>query len=281
MSRPFMRNVVDALLPDGAIWQPAYGGGFDRLLDGVAENKQAVLDDLGSLAHIRDPLRCPIELLPDLEREFGVTANNALTEKERRMAVAIIRYKRVTLPTAQKLQRVLDMAGFGQGGYGLVVTPNASPATDPFPIVDSAYFLTAHEFPSIFCAGNTDVAFAGCGGGYYLVSGDHYMTRQLYPQAGQICARAFDGSDEQSGRECAGFHEESVITNEAAQYKSPPEPYRGLIFFVGGTVMRNDNGSIANVAVVSVPATRKQELHRLILRIVPMGVWAAMMVRYF
>ena len=268
-------------MPDGSIWQPSHGGGFDRLLDGVAENKQAVLGDLGGLAHIRDPLRCPVELLPDLEREFGVTANIALTERERRMAVAIIRYKRVTLPTTQKLQRVLDMAGFGSGGYGLTVTPNASPPTDPFPIVGMSCNLTAHGFPSIFCAGNTDVAFAGYGGGYYLVSGDHFMARQLYPQAGQICARVFDGSDYMSGRERAGYHEDFAITNEAAQHKTPPEAYWPLIFFVGGTVTRNGDGSIGSVAMVSVPATRRQELHRLVLRVAPMGIWAAMMVGYF
>jgi hypothetical protein len=105
------------------------------------------------------------------------------------------------------------------------------------------------------------------------------MTRQLYPQAGQICARAFDGSDYMSGRESAGFFEKTV--DEIAVYYSPPKPYWSLIFFVGGDVTRNDDGSIANVAVVSVPAARRQELHRLILRIAPMGIWAAMMVKYF
>jgi hypothetical protein len=228
-------------MPDGSIWQPAYGGDFDRLLDGMAENKQAVLDDIASLAHIRDPLRCPVELLPDLEREFGTTTNNVFTEKERRMAVAIIRYKRVALPTAQKLQRALDMAGFGCGGYNLIVTPNSPPA-DPSLQLNSFYSLSAHEFPSIFCAGNA-VAFAASGGGYYL--------------------------------------KEDLFINETSQYTSPPEAYWPLIFFVGGNVMRNDYGRIANIATVSVPATRRQELHRLILRVVPMGIWAAMLVKYF
>jgi hypothetical protein len=193
-----MRGVIDALMPQGAIWNPAYGGDFDRLLDGVAQNKQDTLDDLSSLAHIRDPYNCPIELLPDLEREYGISPDNALTEKERRLSLAAVRYKRRSLGTAQKLQRTLDIAGFGYGGYGLIVTPNASPATDPSTMVDASYVMTAHEFPSVFCAGNTDVAYAGFGGGYYLVSGDYFTTRPLYLQAGQICARAFDGSDERS-----------------------------------------------------------------------------------
>jgi hypothetical protein len=114
--------------------------------------------------------------------------------------------------------------GFGYGGYGLIVIPNASPA-DPFPIVESFYVMTAHEFPSIFCAGNTDVAycgFGGFGGGYYLVSGDYFTTCPLYPQTGQICARAFDGSDPQSGLECAGHYSETVTTDETIKIKTPP-----------------------------------------------------------
>jgi hypothetical protein len=273
-----MRQVVDALLPDGAIWNPVYGGDFDRLLDGAAQNKQDTLDDLAGLAYIRNPYRCPIELLSDLEREYGISPDNALTEKERRLSLAAVRYKRRSLGTAQKLQRALDMAGFGYGGYWLIVTPNASPATDPSTMVDASYVMT---FPSIFCAGNTDVAYAGFGGGYYLVSGDYFTTRPLYPQAGQICARAFDGSDERSGLECAGHYNETVTTDETLAYKTPPPEYWGLIFFVGGSVARNPDGRIASVANVDVPAGRRQELHRLILRVKPLGVWAAMIVRYF
>ena len=280
MSRPFMRQVVDSLLPKGAIWKPAADGDFDNLLDGVAENQQAVFNDLGSLEHIRDPYRCPAALLPDLEREFGIMPNNALTEKERRRSLAVVRYRQKILATAQKLQWALDMAGFGSGGYGLRVTPN-SPTSDPTLIVDGAYAMTAHEFPSIFCAGNTTVAYCGYGGGYYLVAGDYYASRPIYPQAGEVCARAFDGSDPQSGRECCGYYEKEEVSNIEAEHRTPPEPYWPLVFFVGRAVTRNPDGRIVGVATVDIPAIRRQELHRLILRIKPMGVWAAMMVRYF
>jgi len=287
MPRTFMREALNALLPEGAAWRPASGGDYDRLLDGAARNKQDVFDGLSALARIRDPYNCPIELLPDLEREFGVSPNNALTEKERRRSLASIRYKSLGLATAQKLQRALDMAGFGYGGYGLIVTPNSSPATDPYPIIEANFVMTAHEFPSVFCAGNTDVAFASGGGGaggggYYLVDCDFFTSSPLYPQAGQVCARAFDGSDWRSGFECAGFNGDMRTTDEMLlNYKTPPEPYWPLIFFVGGMVTRNPNGRIANIASVTVPAERRQELHRMILRIKPVGIWAAMMVRYF
>jgi hypothetical protein len=49
---------------------------------------------------------------------------------------------------------------------------------------------------------------------------------------------------------------------------------------VGGSVARNPDGRIASVASVDVPVGRRQELHRLILRVKPLGIWAAMIVRY-
>jgi hypothetical protein len=271
---------MDALLPDGAVWKPAYGGDYDKLLDGIAQNEQNVFDDLGSLANVRNPYKCPIELLPDLEREYGISPNNALTEKERRASLAAVRYKRGGLATAAKLQRVLDLAGFGYGGYGLIVTPNASPPANPEPIVEANYVLTAHEFPSVYCAGNSRAFAGGGGGGYYLVMGDYKTAQPLYPQAGRICARAFDGGDYRSGLECAGYYDEMLEIDENLKYKSPPEPYWSLVFFVGGAVTRNPDGRIATVATVNIPQSRKQELHRLVLRIKPEGTWAAMMVRY-
>jgi hypothetical protein len=278
MPDTYMRGVIGALLPDGAVWKPAWKGYFDRLLDGAGDNSQAVMDDLEKLAYVRNPYKVEAELLPDLEREFGVTANPALTGKDRRESLAAIRYKVNSLATIAKLQRALDKSGFGTGGYGLVVTPNSSPAADPTNITDVSYALTAHDFPSIYCAGNA-VAYAGYGGGYYLVNGDHPILRPVYPQAGMICARAFDGSDSQSGKECAGYYDGYM--DMAVKYTTPADPkYWSMIFFVGGAVTRNPDGSIASVASVTVPAVRRQELHRLILRIKPVGIWAAMMINF-
>ncbi|MFP3041903.1 hypothetical protein LQZ19_08780 [Treponema primitia] len=278
MSTTFARSVTDALMPRGIAWKPAYKGWLDRLLDGAAANTQAVMDDLEKLAYVRNPYYCPAELLSDLEREFGVIANPMLSEKDRREALAAVRYKRASLGTAPKLQMALDKAGFGQGGYGLVVTQNESPAINPGPLVDTSYSLTAHDFPSAACAGN-ETAHAGYGGGYYLVNGDRRIFRPLYPQAGQICARAFDGSDELSGKQCAGYYTKYIDIETT--WPTPDNPiYWPLIFFVGGRVTRNEDGSIASVPVVAVPQNRRQELHRLILRVKPLGIWAAMLCRF-
>ena len=241
MTRLFMRRVIDALMPKGAIWRPVKGGDFDRLLDGVAKNKQVVLGDLENLAHVRNPLRCPIGILQDLEREYGVTTNVALTEKERRMSLAVIRYKRIVLATTDKLQFALNKAGFGLGGYGLTVTRNSSPVQDPERI-GVGYILTAHGFPSVYCAGNTDVAYCG------------YFAERYYLSSGDSC-------------------DEDLVT--------PPKAYWSSVFFVGGQVSRANDGQIINISPVNIPSARKQELHRLILRIKPLGIWVGMIVRYF
>jgi hypothetical protein len=202
-----------------------------------------------------------------------------LTVADRRKNVALLRYKRRGMATVAKLQAALDKAGFGAGGYGLIVTPNSSPATEPAAIVDASYQLTAHEIGdgSGACAGNAN-AYAGQRGGYYLVNGDSYVLSPAYPQAGQICARAFDGSDSKSGEECAGRY--TAYTLYENEYASPGAALWSLIFFVGGTVSRNSNGSISAVSAVQIPAARRQELHRLILRIKPVAMWAAMIIQY-
>jgi hypothetical protein len=274
-------------MPQGSAWSPAYEGFLDRILDAVADNGEAVRKALEKLSYIRNPYLCPIELLPDLEREFGIGGNEGLAEKDRREALAAVRYKIASLATVAKLQRYLDKAGFGRGGYGLIVTNNGSPAVNPIqePGVEYSHRLSAHEFPSVYAAG-TAIAFAGMqaafigqGGVYYLVNRVQLTSRPLYPQAGQICARAFDGSDEQSGRECAGYYK--VYHDVAQKYTATDNPlYWPFAFFVGGEVDRNPDGSIAYVHVVTVPASRREELHKLILRIKPLGTWAAMMISY-
>jgi hypothetical protein len=272
-----MRRTVDGLMPRGAIFHPAPGGDLDHLLDGIADNAEAALDDFEFVAHLRDPAKVPLSLLPDLEREFGITPDSALSESDRRKNLAVLRYKKHKLTSVARLQDALDRAGFGVGGFGLIVTPNASPATDPGSIVDNAYQLTAHAIGEGMSAGNAN-AYAAKRGGYYLVNGDKYTLEPVYPQAGEICARAFNGSDALSGEGCAGHY--NSYTQYSNEHATLPEGYWPLIFFLGGTVARNMNGSIAAVSTICIPSHRRQELHRLVLRYKPLGMWAAMIVQY-
>ena len=278
-ARSLMRLSNDALMPPGAIWRPTAGGKLDALHDGLADNGQTVHDNLAQLAYLRNPYRCPLEFLSDLEREYGIPPTTSLSEADRRAQVAAVKYKRSRLATAARLQRALDLAGFGAGGYGLIVTPNSSPPADPAAIVTASYQLTAHAMgDGSGSVAGTAGAYAAQRAGYYLVNGDTYVLTPNYPGAGQICARAFDGSDSLSGQQSAGYY--SSYTQFTNPYASPAQAYWPLIFFVGGVVTRNGDGSIASIARVTIPARRRQDLHRIILQNKPLGIWAGMCVQF-
>jgi hypothetical protein len=268
-----MRAVFDALLPSGPAWEPAPGGKYDRLLDGFADNAQAVLDDLESLAYIRNPRRVPKELLADLEREYGVNPDDSIPDGDRRAGLGTVVYRRRASSLVRELQSVLDKAGFGLDGYGLKVTPNSAPAIDPNHIVAEHITLTAHEFPSVYAA-DTFIAYAGERGGYYLVNGDRFNSRPIYPGAGTgMAARDFPS------RSCAGYYE-GYAGYENEYTADIPPAYWPFVFFIGGAVTRNENGSVASVATVTVPVGRRQELHRLILRVKPLHSWVGLLAAY-
>jgi hypothetical protein len=242
-------------------------------MEGAAGNAQEILDALEQLSFIRNPLKVPKELLPDLEREYGVSPDGTVPEDDRRGELSLARYKGASGSLVRNLQAVLDKGGFGANGYGLIVTPNGTPAADPGPVVAERIVLTAHEFPSAYAAG-TSIAYAGERGGYYLVYGDRFNHRPVYPAAGRgMAALDFPSAS------CAGYFEDYIgYENE---YTAPiPKDYWPFVFFVGGEVTRNSDGSIASVGMVAVPIGRRQELHRLILRAKPPHSWAGMVVTY-
>jgi hypothetical protein len=267
-----MRSVHDALMPTGPAWEPSPGGKYDRLLDGFADNAQAVLDGLESLAYVRNPRKVPKELLPDLEREYGITPDDTIPDEDRKGGLAVTVKTRPS-SRVRALQEALDKAGFGANGYGLTVTPNGTPASDPLPIVDESFVLTAHEFPSVYAAG-TSIAYAGERGGYYLVNGDRFNHRPVYPGAGTgMVARDFPS------KSCAGYYE--GYTGYENEYTAPiPQAYWPFVFFLGGSVTRNADGSIASVEYITVPIGRRQELHRIILRVKPLHTFAGMCIVY-
>ena len=273
MANSFMRQVHDALMPQGEAWTPAPGGKYDRLLDGFADNAQAVLDDLKSLAYIRNPRKNPLAMLSDLEREYGITPDDRIPESDRREDLAIARYNARPDSLVRALQKTLDKTGFGVNGYGLVATLNGTPAANPWYIIDENFVLVAHEFPSVYAAG-TGVAYAGERGGYYLVNADRFNSRPAYPGAGTgMQAQEFPS------KSCAGYYE--GYAGPENEYTSPiPPEFWPYVFFVGGAVTRNEDGSIASVATITVPLERRQELHKHILRLKPLHSWAAMCVTY-
>ena len=243
MPNVFMRSVINSLMPKGALWSPSIGGNFARLLDGISKNKQTVLDDLACLSHLREPARIPIEMLPILERELGVAAIDMDIEL-RRAILRGIRYKNKSIPTCNKLQHALNVAGFGEGGYGVVVVENENPAINPGDYINPV---------------NNEVSLKKS-------------------QAGSICARNPDGSDWKAWQECAGYNSESNETYN--KYSDPPCEYWPMVFFICAGVTRNEDGNIISISPARVTAVLRQRLNRIVLRIKPEGIWAAMIVDF-
>ena len=254
MSRTHMREVLNAVKPDGAAWNPAYDGDFDRLLNGIAKNYQEAVEKIEKLAYIRDPEKAPLELMGDLEREFGIASDNNKIDKIRRKTLAAIRYKNNQIATDDKLQRALDLAGFGSGGDGVKVVRNESPAIDP-----GDYIGYQNK-------------------NYYLANSDNYSVKLQVAQAGQICARNPNGSDWRSGIESAGYYNEN--DEQYIRHPTPPQEYWPLVFFVCGGAERGEGGMIVSLSQAIVPKSRRQELNRIVLSIKPVAIWAAMLITY-
>ncbi|GHT66401.1 hypothetical protein FACS1894110_10020 [Spirochaetia bacterium] len=255
MSGLFMRQVIDSLMPKGEFWQPAPGSDLDNFLDGFAENEEAVLHAIETLGTLRDPWNIPLELLSDLERDFGVKSETGQNEMFRREYLASMMFKTNSIPSDRKLQLALNLAGFGtSGGYGLRVYRNESPAADPTILID-------------------DVP-----GRYYLVNGDVWVASPVYPQTRSLEDEKLTVAQEPPSKSSAGYYDS--YGEYSSPYTAPAERYWPMVFFVGGLVSRKDDGSISNITPITIPLDRRQELHRIVMRCKSWGSWAGMCVEY-
>jgi hypothetical protein len=272
-----LRKVIDALMPEGVIWDPKIDEGLDQLLDGVAGNAQTVYDFISSAAFIRDPKRTPV--LRDLEHEYGVRPNPVLSEADRREGLIPIVYARKGTGSKDDLQNKLQDAGF----TNLYVTEN-SPRTDP------ARFLNG-GFPAM-CGRAT-----GGFGGKLLVNGALYTSTVDYLHVcGNSKARCGDA------RAMCGTY--SGVTKTEIKYKIPTDSaYWPLIFFVGGEAVQNPvetnstqcgaddsqcgdteaicrdfRGEIKTIEFVNIPPERYGEVVNIILKTKPIHSWCLLLV---
>lgn len=129
-----MRTVLDAELPGGSAWKIKEDGGADLWFDGIADNWQDVKDDLAEAADFRNAARTPI--LDDLEREYGIEKNTALTEAERRERLLAVQTEGPNTGTAEYVQARLRAAGFTD----IYVYQN-DPAVDPANFIGGGYLM--------------------------------------------------------------------------------------------------------------------------------------------
>jgi hypothetical protein len=99
-------------------------GDFYRLLEGMGENWDFVLEELSKIANLRDPKLTTI--LSDLEKEYGIINDDGLTEQERRDQLSAIVYAPKNTGTDTYLQGILRDAGFNVQVH--INSPSVSPA---------------------------------------------------------------------------------------------------------------------------------------------------------
>lgn len=226
----FSREVLNALWPEGAFWQPAQDSDYDNLLEGIAENSEKVRLDMEKLRYLRDPLRTPI--LPDLEKEYAVIPSTGSTEAERRSRLKPVMFRRGEIPTYDLLEDKLVEAGFD------VQVHVNSPRTDPRRYFDQFFQMTAGGLlpgGNDAQAGEPGALCARGGGAELLVNGDFFTQLPNYTalcgEPGVQCGDAYAGS----------FDSVQLIPVE---YNVPSNPgYWPMIFFVGGTALAGAGGT--------------------------------------
>lgn len=168
-----MRSVIDALLPEGAMWVPKDNADLDKLLDGIAENAEEVRSFLAALADIRRPALTSV--LDDLEREFGIVKNENLTDDERRDQIAGIKFSKGGNGSKDFLEDALQAAGFD------VFVHENDPPVDPGGLLDAEEYsvaghnnklsadLATDDWPLVFFVGGS----ATLGGGGEIIELDY------------------------------------------------------------------------------------------------------------
>jgi hypothetical protein len=262
------RDVINALLPDGSAWTPAPNSDYNKLLNGIGDNSDAVKNDLSKLSDLRNPWKTT--MLSDLEKEFGVVPSAVATESERRERLAIVMFNRGRLPTYEFLEAKLQAAGFD------VYVHVNSPAVDPAIFLDEAFQMTAGD---ILPGGNDaqagePEAYAGRIGGELLVNGEFYEQQPNYTVlAGEVDAQAGES-------EAFAGQFDSIRLTEVPYIIPADAGYWPQIFFLGGPATRNVDGELTEIEIAEVPIQRRLEFRRIILRYKTMASWAGLIVVY-
>lgn len=164
------RALLNTLLPDGIPWNPEKDGDFDRFLDGLSLCLEDVRIYLEQLGYVRDPYNIPVELLPDLEKEYGIITKTNISEETRRMQLAAKIFTRDSNGSVDDLEGALRAAGFD------VYVHSNSPAVNPQNFLNLNFQVTIGD-PVTAYLGDPN-AYFGRAGGYLLVNGrdENYST---------------------------------------------------------------------------------------------------------
>lgn len=257
------RDVLNSLLPKGSVWTPFTNSDLDKFLEGQADNYDQVLNRILDLSNIRNPELTPI--LEELEREYGISKNESLTEAQRRAFLNSYIFGSQGNGTPDDMEQRLQDAGFD------VQVHTNDPAQDPQVILDQQFKMYAGG-PNAY-AGRPD-AFARRVGGELIVNGDKYRQSPMYKSvAGGSSAYAGNASM------FAGSFEETETLK--IEYPVPTNPADWpLLWYVGGDATRDIDGKITSIEQILQPEELRNEFLKIILRYKPLHTWCISVVEF-
>lgn len=264
------QQVVRAMMPKGAAWEPKPGGNYDKILDATGEIINLICQRMLNARYVRNPKKTFV--LDDLEREYGVLKNTLVSEAQRRITLDAKKYRASGGGTADDLQSALDNAGFD-----LLVHKN-DPAVDPNIFLNQNFHMVANgdnAYAGYTLDGITIDSFAGKLGGDLLVNKSIFNQLPAYNmQANGSVAFAGNGSA------VAGYFDS--IQREEITYQVPVDPDDWpFVFFVGGEATRDPvTNELLTIAQGLVSNERREELERIVLSYKPLFTWAAMIITY-
>ena len=257
------RKIIDSLMPGGSAWAIKSDSDSDKIMDAEALNIDNPKDFLALLARIRDPQLTPF--LDELEREFGISKDDSLTEQQRRDFLTSYVFGGSGSGTIDDMRRRLEEAGFDVQVYA------NDPAQNPAVLTDEQFAMVAGGANAY--AGRED-AFARRIGGELIVNGDKFKERPLYTSVagGQF---AYAGNQ----NFLAGLFEE--LQTVKIDYPIPTNTGDWpLVFFVGGDATYDVNGKITSIEQIVQPAELRQAYLKIILRYKPLHTWCISFVNF-
>jgi len=257
------RQIIDALLPPGAIWVPEDDGDLDKLFDGKALNMDATRSLFLSLAKLRSPLFTPD--LEGLEREYGIVPDSTVDEATRRSRLLSAKTAGGGDGAGAFLQRQLRLAGFD------VYVHENNPPVDPLRFLYRSVGSIFGTTQAVF--GNESTFFGGTRG-ELVVNGPTYEHEFF---SGTI----FGGLKAVFGNEDAMFRQGGAFGQREIEYDLPTDAgYWPLVFFVGGEAVRNEAGELTEIAEADVELSRREELIRTIVKLKPIHAWAGLVIKF-
>lgn len=255
------RAMIDALLPKGAIWTPAPGGGLDLFLDGNAENKEIIRIALEALATIQ--IADLTQYLDDMEREYGLIFDDSLSEADRRARLKNAITDNQGFGTDWDMQAKLRLAGFTD----IYVYQNDPP-------VDINQFLG--NTPNVTCnhpdatCGNPEATCATSGGELVVNGAIFYNGASFqYPiPVSEYWQNVFFAG---------GIATFSDITSPDITCSSPEATCGNPAASCGSESTRSE---ITAIDQTEIPIERREELRRLIVKYKPIHAWCALRAIY-